>query len=483
MKKFITVLMLALCTAFLAKAQEEMVLLSGETDDPEPIVYYNFVDWSIDEGRIAQWYIDFGDEEFTTWVDNPEPDGINTTSTSLMAQTFKEDIPTVDWWGNFLNFVLDEPIEITEANRYMHIFHYRENLNNIWAVFLNTNGSHEDAELGNLRFQGNNNVPGRWEDIVIDLHYLMDNDIPLEQFNFLVDAAWSDPRDSPPTRYYWDEIVLNDDPFPRGVEFLDGTDLLNFDDQEQMDNLTITTQNEANTFEVVPNPLPDSWVNPNGMVGKFHKSDEASWWQGLHIQFPGLHMIEYGEKQYLHVFVKTDSTCFMQLHVIDQNDVHHTQMFFYPHDDLDGEWFDLVWDLSDYTAIKAITVRFDLQLDDEDNYINNTPARDFYVDKIVLDDDPFEREGEWDDDDDTFVIEREGTEEGLTAYASDKTIFFSMQEATHVQVFDVTGRNIASERLGHGSDLNMINVERSGLYFIRVTDNQGRMSTAKVLVK
>ncbi|MBE0654087.1 MAG: T9SS type A sorting domain-containing protein, partial [Bacteroidales bacterium] len=432
---------------------------------------YTFVEWSIDEGKIASWYVDFGDGTFTTFVDNPEMEGINKTSKALYMAT----TTGVDWWGNFLNFRLETPITITEDNRYLHMFHYREILNNGWSISLNVNEPLSDAEKGTLRFDGNNSGTEQWEDIVIDLKYLMDEAIPLEKICIIVDKDWEGERDNPATKYYFDEIVLNNDPLQRGVTILEGTDLLSCEDPAQIDALTFNTQNETNTYEIVDNPFTESLVNNTGKVLKFSKSAEASWWQGMKISFPGIHMIEYGTKQYLHVMVRTDTTCYIQLHVVDNADVEHTEMFVYPKDEIDGDWFDLVWDLSNYIAIKAFTVRFDVQWDEEENWINGTPARDFYMDAVALDDNPDPREGNV-----GVKIEKAGN---MLVYSVGNTIYFNKPGATRAEVYDVTGRTVNSKQLNPGSELNSISVPQNGIYILRVAEGNTAASTVKILVR
>jgi len=446
-------------------------LLTCETT-PEPIVYYDFVEWSIAEGKIAGWYVDFGEGHFTTMVDNPATDGINKTAKSLYMDAYA----SIDWWGNFLNFRLGEPIAITEETRYMHLYHYRENLNDGWSFSLNVNEPLGDGDKGNLRFDGNNSKAGVWEDIVIDLHYLIENAIPLEKMCIIVDKDWNGPRENPPTKYYFDEIVLNADPLQRGVTILEGTNLLDCQDQWQIDQLTLDPQNEANSFAIIDNPFTDSGINAEGKVLKFSKSDQAAWWQGMMVTFPGIHMINYGEKQYLHVMVRTDVECNIQLHIIDNTDVHHTEMFVYPKDEIDGDWFDLVWDLSSYMAIKAFTVRFDVQVDGEGNWINGTPARDFYMDEVVLDGNPDQRE---------FIssVGHNLIDNKLRAYSVEKTIYFSHPSPEQVYLFDMSGRMSYSSNLDGSEDLKAISVATSGIYILKVRTREGKLATAKVFVQ
>ena len=471
MGKIFTLLIILLGFGSYLRAQET-ALLTGETT-PEAITYYDFVEWAIDEGKMADWYVDFGEGTFTTFVDNPEAEGINQTSKSLLADAKA----SIDWWGNFLNFRLENPITITEDSRYLHIFHYRQVLNNGWSISLNVNEPLENADIGTLRFDGNNMKAEQWEDIVIDLKYLMDNAIPLEKMCVIVDKDWDGPRDNPPSKYYFDEIILSSDPLQRGVTILQGTDLLNCQDQSQIDVLAFDTQNESNTYEIIDNPFTGSYVNSEGKVLKFFKSAEASWWQGMKVTFPGIHMIEYGQKQYLHVLVRTDITCNIQLHAIDNTDVEHTEMFIYPMDEIDGDWFDLVWDLSDLIAIKAFTVRFDVQWDENDNWINGTPARDFYMDEITLDDNPDQRES----------IEPSGNrgvaKDGkMLVYSENRTIYFSLPGAIQAEVFDMLGRKINSQQLDAGSGINSFSVSQKGIYILRVSTGK-KISTVKILVR
>lgn len=474
MKRIFTLLMMFMGMGAVANAQTVTPLLTGETS-PEAITYYDFVEWSIDEGKIGNWYVDFGDGgPFTQFVDNPDATGINETAKSLFMAT----TTSIDWWGNFLNFRLETPITITEDNRYLHFFHWREILNNGWSISINVNEPLQDADQGTLRFDGNNTGTEQWEDIVIDLKYLMDEGIAFEKFMVIVDKDWTDPKDNPPTEYYFDEIILSSDPLQRGVDILEGTDILNAEDQDQLDALVINTQNEANFYEVIDNPFTDSWLNADGKVVKYFKSDQSSWWQGFNVAFPGIHVLEYGEKQFMHVLVRTDTTCYIQLHAVDNLGKEYTEMFIYPMEEIDGDWFDLVWDLTSVAStIKAFTVRFDVRLDADENYINNTPARDFYVDEITIDGIEDPREGT-----DPSIGVEEDRLGNMRFYAYNRTIFFDMPGAEMAEVYDVLGKRVATRQLDRSAGLNSISVPQEGIYILRVKADH-KISTAKVLVK
>lgn len=120
-----------------------------------------------------------------------------------------------NWLGTFLNFQLKQPVAINSTNRYLHILHYRQVLNDNWMVCLNTRTAWPETELNKRRFGGNNSQTGDWEDIVIDLTYLIDNNQPLSNFIFGISMDWTSPRDNPASMYYFDEIQLSSTPAPR----------------------------------------------------------------------------------------------------------------------------------------------------------------------------------------------------------------------------------------------------------------------------
>ncbi|GAO28053.1 glycoside hydrolase [Geofilum rubicundum] len=188
-------------------------LLTGEKEN-EAIVYHDFLEWTIaDANKIPSWYLQQDNGTYTDWVANPDQSGINGTATSLVTETQSP----VDWWGNFLAFRLETPVTITEENRFLHILHYREHNNYGWSFQINTDAPYEDAGtyLGTLRFDGDNASDNTWEDVVIDLQHLIETGTPLEKILMIVDKAWESEKNSAPSKYYFDEIVLSASPFSR----------------------------------------------------------------------------------------------------------------------------------------------------------------------------------------------------------------------------------------------------------------------------
>jgi len=471
-KKSAAVLLLACGMSFSTFAQD--VLWTGETT-PEAITYYDMRGWTKTDGAIQGKYVNFGTAEapvLSSIVDNPDKTGINKSDKALILKS----LAGKSWWPDFFDFILASPVSITENNRYLHIFHYRQNLNKGYSVMVNASGDPwGDGDKGTKRFDGQLSKAGQWEDIVIDLKWFMDKPEPLSQIMILMDRNWGGEAEDP-TDYYFDDVVLNNSALARGVNILPGTDLLNCQNQSQIDALTFDTQNGSNTFSIVDNPFTTSAVNAGGRVLDFFKSADASWWQGMKVNFPGIHMIEYGVKQYLHVMVRADIACDIQLQIIDNADGDRTEMFNYPKDEIGGEWFDLVWDLSSYTAIKSFAVRYDVRKDEGGNWINGTPAGHFFMDEVTLDANPDQREI-------ITSLKPANSKTELKAYTTGRTINFSMPDATRVSVYDMIGKNVASQNLANGAQLNTITVPNSGMYILKVETKGGKISTAKLVVK
>lgn len=144
-------------------------------------------------------------------VENPVKDQLKNNS----AKCYKvEQSANASYYENFLYFQLKEPVTITDENRYLHIKHWRQNLNDEYMVCLNTSVSPdkffwEEPQRGKYRFESQNSKPGQWEDIIIDLKYLKESGIQLTDFSFGFSMDWNGGYTNPATDYYLDEIVLS----------------------------------------------------------------------------------------------------------------------------------------------------------------------------------------------------------------------------------------------------------------------------------
>jgi hypothetical protein len=116
-------------------------------------------------------------------------------------------------------------------------------------------------------------------------------------------------------------------------------------------------------------------------------------------------------------------------------------------------------------------------MDENQNWINGTPARVFYMDEVVLDANPDQREMI------SGIGHQPWSQPEMTVYSVEKTIFFSMPDATQAQVYDLSGKGVISRNLTGGPELNAISVPETGIYILRVATRSGKVSAVKIYVK
>lgn len=144
-------------------------------------------------------------------VENPLKE-LNTSQ-----KTFIVEQENSDWWGNFLNFKIadeGEGISINESNRYLHLYHYRGTIQDGWSIYINSEINCEN--IGNKRrFNGNNTTANLWEDLVIDIGYLNDQNASLDLFTVCLNTDYTAPKMHAMSHFMFDEIVLNSSSSPR----------------------------------------------------------------------------------------------------------------------------------------------------------------------------------------------------------------------------------------------------------------------------
>jgi hypothetical protein len=101
--------------------------------------------------------------------------------------------------ARFFNLDLTDAITITDENRYLHFYHFRENLNKGFSVNINKDTPWEDADKGTKRFDMDLANAGTWEDVVVDLKWFMDNSEPLSRICVLMDRNWVERPNRPQT--------------------------------------------------------------------------------------------------------------------------------------------------------------------------------------------------------------------------------------------------------------------------------------------
>lgn len=467
----------------LSKAQDTK-LYTGDTS-PSLFSRMDMVAWAMTEIKDNGNYVNFGSDDepaFARTAVNPDKTGLNTTDNALQFSSLKGH----SWWPDFANFDLIDPITITEENRYLHIYHYRENLNKGLSVNINKDTPWEDADKGTKRFDMNLKKPGVWEDVIVDLKWFIDNQEQLSRICILIDQNWGGDEE-PATNYFFDEIVLNNSNLPRGINLYTEKEIeIDLGNQASMDKYveTMDMQNSENTNQIVANPFTDQNTNPPfGTVMMFNKSANASWWQGgPRIVLNGsLPVGGDGSSAYLHVFVNVaEADMDLDYYVVQLNakDFKGNQIDsgdrnkFWTDDE--GLWTDFVMDVTSLEYVSEFTVRFDVRRDAEDAYINS-PAGVFYLDHFVINNSEDPR----DIADVTSSVYNQ-SQSAVKVFTSNQRIVVE-GNVSMVDVYGISGHKLgAFEANGLRTEIPM---NRRGLYLVKSTTPTGAVETFKVVIK
>lgn len=485
MKKLFLLPLALTCTTLLSAQTTETKLFTGDTT-PSMFSYMDMDPWSLNQLATEGDYVNFGTASapaFTEVTDNPDKTGLNTTAKSLHLTSLKGH----SWWPDFLEFTLSEPITITNDNRYLHFYHYRENLNQGFSVNLNCTEPQQNAAKGTLRFDMNLATPGKWQDVVVDLKYLRDNNIPLSSICILMDMNWGGGAE-PVTNYYFDEVVLNNSNLPRGINILtDSTMSLFYGNSASYTKWvnTLDPQNTENKDTIVTNPFTTQMTTLDSpKVLEFDKSANASWWQGPRTVLTGVLPVGVnGATNYLHVMVNIptmDNT--MDYYVVQLNAKDFSGNQIDSGDNIKywstyaGSWVDCVMDVTSLGYVQEFTVRFDVRRDANLNYINS-PAGTFYMDAASIDTNPDQR---------TVVtaptaVNSPRVNGDVKTYSANKTIFVEGTNLSSVEIYSVVGKLVYKST----SAMNRYEfpMNQSGIYVVKAMKSNGNQIVNKVILR
>lgn len=482
MKK-ITLLALAFLCYLATLSAAETVLFSGDIT-PSQFTRMDMVSWAMGEIKNDARYVNFGTDAepaFTRVTDNPVKTGLNASEKALQLSSLKGK----SWWPDFLNLDLATPITITEANRYLHIMHYRENLNNGFSISINAQTPLEGADLGTKRFDMNLSTPGKWEDIVIDLKWFIDNNVPVSSICVLIDMNWGGGA-QPPTNYYFDEIALSDNKLPRGITIMQESEMsLYFGNTASYAKWVskLEMQHSENSSEIVANPFTSETAVLNSTrIFKFNKSANASWWQGPRVVFPGiLEVGKGGNSSYLHVMINIpEMEAGKDFYVVQLNakdfsgkQIDSGDALKYWTDDK-GKWVDMVLDVTSLGFVQEFTVRFDVRRNDQDALINS-PAGTFYMDAVAINGVEEAR---------TVVTTPTGVKNnqinGIAVFANGKTII-AQGRAADLRIYTLNGTLV--KQLTSTESYTTIEMPVSGIYFVKTISIDGTPSVSKHVLK
>jgi len=478
MKKLLLLLLVGCCFSFISKAAETKLFTGDST--PSLFSRMDMVAWAMGEIQTDARYVNFGTEAeaaFARTTVNPDKTGLNASDNALQLSSLKGK----SWWPDFANFDLTAPITITAENRYLHFYHYRENLNSGFSVNINKETPWEDADKSTKRFDMDLSKAGTWEDVVVDLKWFMDNSEALSKICILMDRNWGGGAESP-TNYYFDEIVLNDSKLPRGINLYTENEMLFFPGNEDSNKKWVKSldlQNGENTSEIIANPFTSELATLNSeSILKFNKSANAAWWQGPRFVLTGTMPVGVaGASSYLHVMVNIPEMeagkdyYVVQLNAKDfmGNQIDSGDAIKYWAEDK-GKWIDCVLDVSTLGFVSELTVRFDVRRDASDAFVNS-PAGVFYLDAIAINGNADPR----------TVVTRVATvtNEITKVYSLNHSILVE-GNVSSIEVYNLTG-SLVEKVIAKGLRTE-IPVSKNGVYLVRTISSKRNVFTSKVII-
>ncbi|MGE5394877.1 MAG: T9SS type A sorting domain-containing protein [Candidatus Saccharibacteria bacterium] len=480
-KLFLPIVMI--CCMSLISLAAETKLYTGDVT-PSLFSRMDMISWAMGEIKTDARYVNFGTDAepaFARTTVNPVKTGLNASDNALQLSSLKGK----SWWPDFLNLDLTDPITITAENRYLHFYHFRENLNARFSVNINKDTPWEDADKGTKRFDMNLSKPGVWEDVVVDLKWFMDNNEPLSRICVLMDMNWGGGAEAA-TNYYFDEIVLNNSNLPRGINILTESEISFFPGNNASYTKYVSAldlQNGENTSEVVANPFTaETAVDNSASVLKFNKSANAAWWQGPRFKLNGtLQVGQNGASSYLHVLVNIpEMEAGKDYYVVQLNakdfmgkQIDSGDAIKYWADDK-GKWMDCVFDVSSLGYVSEFTVRFDVRRNDQDALVSS-PAGVFYLDAAAINASDAQRE---------TVTAPTGVKavgkEPTKIYARNRSILVEGKVAS-IEVYNLLGSMV--KQVAANASTTEIPVAKTGVYLVKTVSASRNVFTSKVIVK
>lgn len=435
--------------------------------------------------------------------DNPNPTGIN-TSGKCVTQVLKG---TARRWGAITYLDFNTPITpaMMSVRKYMKVMVWREkNPNNFRVSFAKV----EDALRGVNWNDGTNAYAaklakdGEWVDVVIDLSKSvtstavggggtfkwMDQNlrsIGLQNIeNNSTDLGYT-------IKIMYDNIVLSDNPMPRGVTIYNRSDLkFGFENLANekaywLEKDSISAQSTTNSFEVIDNPVKTT-ENSTSKVMKFNKSATCNWWEGgPKFTIDGLIPVGGTNPSFLHtmIYIPSGATTTaipitVQINATDwsgnTNQIEYDEYIF----DTD-KWVDIVLDVTTkLTHLKQFAVRFDVQRDAVGTGWIKTPAATYYIDGIELSSSADAR------------VKLEEYSTGVSSPKAEKVSLMKLgysnqsvklfaKTAIEVSVYNTNGQLIAKKQVVDNSNIE-IGLKVKGIYCIKAVDRNGNKESVLV---
>jgi len=365
---------------------------------------------------------------------NPLVEGLNTTA--KCAYGIKNIAGNQDFSAEF-NI---EPVNIV-GKKYIHVMVLKPSHSKMWlALRNNTNPDGAATSIYSAINKYYVSTESQWVDAVFEVNGTgrkvdrlvinLDNCVPTERF-------------TQNTNIYFDEIVMNDDPMPRGVtsvrakkatlpETFEGAtsiiDPLYFDHTYNWTSESSDLNWGRALEEVVTNPAPDA-INESSKVLKITRKLDATWWSRLQLKLESTIAVSESTR-YLHLMFNKATDGEVAVHFLNTANAEAgwvRPLVNY----IKGEWADLVFMIPD-TFTGNIN-----RIDINPHTTGATEDMAIYIDEIEFSSSSEPR----------FITSVKGNKELKANIFSQngKVIVDGLTSASKVTIYDATGKVISTE--------------------------------------
>jgi len=316
-----------------------------------------------------------------TIVDNPDKSGLNTSEKAGKFRKLQNGL----WWAYaWFNFPDTYITASNEKPQYLHVM-VRKPLKSVVCVQLVGNNNASTNEI-----QKTNKKENEWEDMVFEIihpNYY-------KSIQFKADFVNVPGRLTEDLEIYFDDIIVNDDPTPRGGTLEEDNSVYKIADFESgflgtwgtnaNDGINAVKEDHE-SFMIVDNPLKNE-MNNSEKVALFNRKLGGLWWAYAWFTFDNLIVEE--TPRYLHVMVNKPlvSTICVQMKDRHASPTSNTGEIQSKAQTKTNEWEDIVFKI-DKTGTYSY---FEFKPD----FVNPSGATgdlNIYFDDIVLNNDPLPR--------------------------------------------------------------------------------------------
>ncbi|MFC0875612.1 sulfatase-like hydrolase/transferase [Saccharicrinis sp. FJH2] len=392
-------------------------------------------------------------------VENPFSEGINTTST---VGKFKR-LKTGYWWG-FAWFDFDPVyVSATETTpKYLHVMVRKPILSKVCVQFKGGNNAATPEVVGI------NTKVDEWEDMVFEIS------APGLYSSLEIKADFDNSANPPyPDRLaddidiYFDEIIINDDPKPRGGEVFEFEEVVVQDFEDGFAGRWGVNGNpdglleDHEAFDIIDNPQI-SQLNQSDSVGRFNRKIDGKWWAYAWFEFDTVNITNV--PVYLHALVNKPvaSTVCAQLKDRHSKPSSNTGEIKNETQNYIDKWQDLVFKIT--TPGTYCYMEFKPDFVNQDIYTRLDSDIGIFFDDIVLNTDPTPR----------HLLPTHSAEVTMESFMVYPTVTYgnvnikaSGDLPSVVSIYDINGSHIRNEVI-NGSEAHIINMYglKTGVYLL-----------------